>query len=73
MSEYTQEDLARDEMAEEVIELLEEVYQGEMLNMYQFTKPDSAVALKWKYSDWCDHIDALWRKADNGSIKTKEE
>jgi len=40
---------------------------------YQFTKPDSEVALKWKYSDWCDHIDALWRKADNGSIKTKEE
>jgi|TARA_B100001939_G_scaffold69750_1_gene58167 hypothetical protein len=35
MSEYTQEDLARDEMAEEVIELLEEVYQGEMQNMYQ--------------------------------------
>ena len=35
MSEYTQEDLARDEMAEEVIELLEEVYQGEMMNMYQ--------------------------------------
>ena len=20
---------------------------------YQFTKPDSAIALKWKYSDWC--------------------
>ena len=35
MSEYTQEDLARDEMAEEVLELLEEVYQGEMMNMYQ--------------------------------------
>ena len=34
MSEYTQEDLARDEMAEEVLELLEEVYQDEMLNMY---------------------------------------
>ena len=34
MSEYTEEDLARDEMAEEILQLLEEVYQDEMLNMY---------------------------------------
>ena len=39
---------------------------------YQFNKPSSDVAIKWEYSDWCDHIDSLWSKADNGTIKAKE-
>ena len=59
MSEYTEEDLIKDEMAEEVIELLEDLYQSEMPKINQLQVEVLQEKYGFSFNDANQYID-MW-------------